>query len=301
MGKKNSEEEVAPASVKPEVIDVPAKPVKAKKVSSKKSESREVAVRESRMPSPQALIEKAIENKVDVESLEKLVALQERWEAREAKKEYDRAMASFQSECPTIKKTKEVKTNTGQVAYRYAPIESIVEQVKDLLQKHGFSYSTSMELLENGVKVAVRVVHEGGHSEISEMSVPLGNKTQIMSASQQTAAAQTFAKRYAFCNAFGLLTGDEDNDGADLNTSSGNSRPAPAPQASTRRPAYSAPKPPEREIQMDASESQEVPRCQMGGEEITQQEAVYSIRMFGKPLCREHQKEARTNGNNQGK
>ena len=26
------------------------------------------------------------------------------------------------------------------------------------------------------------------------------------------AAAQTFAKRYAFCNAFGILTGDDDND-----------------------------------------------------------------------------------------
>jgi hypothetical protein len=42
--------------------------------------------------------------------------------------------------------------------------------------------------------------------------VPLGNKTQIMSDTQVTAAALTFAKRYAFCNVFGILTGDEDNE-----------------------------------------------------------------------------------------
>ena len=33
-----------------------------------------------------------------------------------------------------------------------------------------------------------------------------------MSQTQVEAAALTFAKRYAFCNAFGILTGDEDTD-----------------------------------------------------------------------------------------
>ena len=33
-----------------------------------------------------------------------------------------------------------------------------------------------------------------------------------MSAQQKVGAALTFAKRYAFCNAFGIMTGDEDND-----------------------------------------------------------------------------------------
>lgn len=44
------------------------------------------------------------------------------------------------------------------------------------------------------------------------MEVPLGNKTQVMSDTQLYAAASTFAKRYAFCNAFGIMTGDEDNE-----------------------------------------------------------------------------------------
>lgn len=160
-----------------------------------------------------ALISQAIVNNVPVETLERLLAMKEKIDAENARRAFNRAMAKFQSECPTITKTKEVKTKTGIVAYRYAPIESIVEQVKPYLESNGFSYSTNMEVLPAGVKVSCKVVHVEGHSETSEMEVPLGSKTEIMSASQVTAAASTFAKRYAFCNAFGILTGDEDNDG----------------------------------------------------------------------------------------
>lgn len=163
--------------------------------------------------SVESLITQAIQNKVPVETMERLLAMRRELKAEFAKKSFDEAMAAFQAECPTIVKTKEVKTRNGVVAYRYAPIESIVEQVAPMLQKNGFSYSTSMELMPAGVKVMVKVTHRDGHSEVSPMEVPLGNKTDIMSQSQVVAAAQTFAKRYAFCNAFGILTGDEDIDG----------------------------------------------------------------------------------------
>lgn len=162
--------------------------------------------------SVESLISLAINRKVSVETIERLLAMRRELKAEFAKKSYDEAMAAFQADCPTIVKTKEVKTNSGKVAYRYAPIESIVQQVSLLLQRHGFSYSTSMELLENGVRVVVKTTHTDGHSEESPMEVPLGKKTDIMSDSQVVAAAQTFAKRYAFCNAFGILTGDEDTD-----------------------------------------------------------------------------------------
>ncbi len=241
--------------------------------------------------SPADLIAMAIEKGTNVDALEKLMGLQERWEAREAKKAFDRSMAAFQAECPTIQKTKEVKTKEGKSAYKYAPIESIVNQVKTILEKHGFSYSTSMELKEKGVKVAVKVVHTQGHSEISEMEVPFGTQTAIMSNSQQAAAAQTFAKRYAFCNAFGILTGDQDNDGATIETNQPGqvSRPAPA-RPTVNRPA--APAKQAEQTTVDTSDSQDVAdgnRCQECTNQITQQEAVYSVRMYGKPLCRPHQ------------
>ena len=159
------------------------------------------------------LIAKAIDKNVPVETMERLLVMRRELKAEWAKAEFDKAMSAFQSDCPIIKKTKSVKTNAGDLAYKYAPLESIVEQVKDILRKHGFSYSVDQPAAKQGyIKVALTVKHQSGHSEVTCVELPLGNKTRIMSQTQVEAAALTFAKRYAFCNAFGILTGDEDTD-----------------------------------------------------------------------------------------
>lgn len=180
---------------------------------------KEVAVVQPQDNSAESLIAQAIGKGVDVGTMERLLAMRTQIKAENAKEAFNRALAQFQAECPTIVKTKQVFTKDGRSAYKYAPIESIVSQVKPFLQKNGFSYTTQIDLTEKGVKATCKVTHEQGHSDESSMEVPLGSKTQIMSDSQVTAAASTFAKRYAFCNAFGILTGDEDNDGAKFDTS----------------------------------------------------------------------------------
>ena len=163
--------------------------------------------------SAEMLITRAIDKNVSVETMERLLKMRRELKAEYAKEEFDKAMANFQMDCPEVKKTKEVKTKSGQVAYRYAPIEVIVRQVKSVLQANGFSYSIQTETEPGKVKSICIVKHIAGHSESYNMEVPLGNKTQVMSDSQVVAAASTFSKRYAFCNAFGILTGDEDDDG----------------------------------------------------------------------------------------
>ncbi len=160
----------------------------------------------------ESLIFKAIEHGLSPETMEKFLTMRQQLKAEWAKEQYDKAMAKFQSECPTITKTKVVKTNSGAIAYRYAPIESIIEQIKSPLQVNGFSYSTRQEMLQNTVKISVKVTHTAGHSELTDMTVPLGGKTSIMSDTQVVAAASTFAKRYALTNAFGIMTADEDDD-----------------------------------------------------------------------------------------
>ena len=163
--------------------------------------------------SPEALISQAITQGISVETMERLLAMRREIRAERAKEAFDLAMSEFQGECPVIVKSKEGgKTNSGEVAYRYAPLDIIVSKTKELIKKHGFSYAVKSETQKEGVKVKCIVKHAAGHSEESEIEVPLGTKTNIMSNTQQVAAAITFAKRYAFCNAFGILTGDEDND-----------------------------------------------------------------------------------------
>lgn len=163
---------------------------------------------------PEALISQAIAAGASIDTLERVMALRKDVLAEKAKQAFNEAMAAFQEECPVIKKTKGVKTKAGAEAYKYAPIDSIITQVKACVKKHGFSYRTSMQLLTGNVKVVCRVVHMLGHEETSEMEVPLSDGTQIMSKTQVVAAASTFAKRYAFLNAFGIMTGDDDDDTA---------------------------------------------------------------------------------------
>lgn len=159
------------------------------------------------------LISQAIASGASVETMERLLAMRKSLKEEYAKEEFDRAMAEFQGECPVIKKKKAGgKTKSGTVAYHYAPLEDIVAQVKDLIQKNGFSYMIKTETGKDSVKAYCIVKHKSGHSETSDMGGPLGTKTDIMSFPQVTAAALTFYKRYAFCNAFGILTGDDDND-----------------------------------------------------------------------------------------
>ncbi len=160
----------------------------------------------------EALISRAIDKNVSVETMERLLAMRRELKAEFAKEEFDKAMAEFQSECPTIKKTKNVyEKDKRTVRYCYAPLESIVEQSKELLSKHGFSYSINTIQDDKMLGVICRATHRCGHAQETTFSVPIGSEG-FMSDVQKYGARLTFAKRYAFCNAFGILTGDEDND-----------------------------------------------------------------------------------------
>lgn len=159
-----------------------------------------------------AMVQRAIDKGVPVETMERLLAMYEKLQARQAKADFDRALASFQAECPTIQKTKKVMNKDGRsVRYQYAPLEVIVQQVKSLLQLHGFSYTVDAEVEPGLVRATCKATHQAGHSQTSTFSVPI-DKDAYMNPAQQCASALTFAKRYAFCNAFGILTGDEDDD-----------------------------------------------------------------------------------------
>lgn len=161
----------------------------------------------------QLLISQAIDKGVPVETLERLLAMATQLKAEYAKEQFNIAMADFQEECQIIQKKKSVTTNASIVAYRYAPIEAIVAQVKPLLKKYGFSYS--VDVAYNGTYniVTCTAHHVLGHTRSSSYpAIPDSRENKMQSEVQRVASTLTFAKRYAFCNVFGILTGDEDND-----------------------------------------------------------------------------------------
>lgn len=175
----------------------------------KKKENKSLEVVE--IPSAESLIEQAINRGVSVETMERLLAMRRELKEEKAKEAYNFAMSRFQAECPIIKKTKQVLNRDKTLRYSYATIDSIVRQVKGLIQKYGFSYTIDAIVEEKWVTAICKVIHDLGHSETSQFKIPIDSEA-YMNESQKFASALTFAKRYAFCNAFGILTGEEDDD-----------------------------------------------------------------------------------------
>lgn len=173
-------------------------------------QAREVA-------SVETFITKAIETNVPVETMEKLFALRERVMAEQAKGAFIQALANFQKACPVIKKDKRVMNKDGStVRYTYAPMDSIVSQIREPLAQNGISYSWEVKN-ETGFITAIAVVkHTLGHTETSEFKIPIDTEG-YMTAPQKYASALTFAKRYSLLNALGIATGDEDTDATDVN------------------------------------------------------------------------------------
>ena len=167
---------------------------------------------------PLNLMQIAIQNNASIDVLERLMALKERFDANEAKKAYMRAMAEFQGKCPIIKRTKEGgRTKEGVVAYKYAPIEDMVEQTKEARTECGFSFylNTPIDVERNGqkgVEVKMTISHIAGHSEEFTQFMPYVAKTGVMSDPQVLGATQSYAKRYVFANGFGIMTGEDDTD-----------------------------------------------------------------------------------------
>lgn len=163
--------------------------------------------------SAESLISQAINKGVSVDTMERLMKMRREMKEEYAKEQFDKSLADFQSECPVIKKTKNV-LNKDKVStrYKYAPLDAIVNQVRPLLQRHGFSYSINAKVENSTVMAIMKVTHRAGHSETSEFQIPI-DPDAFMNQQQKFASALTFAKRYAFCNAFGILTGDDDDDG----------------------------------------------------------------------------------------
>lgn len=162
------------------------------------------------VPQPEQLIAMAIERGVDVDALEKLLAMRERLQQEQARNAYIAAMAAFQAECPPIHKTRQADR------YRYAPLDVIAEQTKALREKYGFSYrfDTRFEQDPPAMVALCIVSHKDGHSEMSEFRTPIDADNRArMNSLQSAASSQTYGKRYAFINAFGIMTADDDDDG----------------------------------------------------------------------------------------
>jgi hypothetical protein len=144
---------------------------------------------------------------VDVDKFERLMAMQERVLAYNARTAFNTAFAAMQGEIPAI--VERGKTNNG----RYARLEDIVEQVRPILRKHGFTLSHRTEWPDaKTVRVVGILTHEQGHERTSEFlssADSSGNKNAI----QALGSAVSYGRRYTVKDLLNIVTRDEDDDG----------------------------------------------------------------------------------------
>ena len=175
-------------------------------------QTRAVAAAPSSAVAPADLLRYALENGADLDRLEKLMELQQRYEENEARKAYVAAMAEFKLNPPQISKDKLVQFSG--TSYTHATLGNVTGAIVEGLAKHGFSHRWDTEQQGAQVVVTCILTHRKGHSERTTLSAAKddsGKKNNI----QQVASAITYLQRYTLLAATGLATHDQvDDDGA---------------------------------------------------------------------------------------
>lgn len=151
--------------------------------------------------------------KGDLDKIEKMMELQERFEKREAEKAYHVAMTAFKANPPKIEKNAHVNYthSKGTTDYKHATLSNVTTKINMALSEHGLSaaWTTSQE---KGIAVTCKITHIMGHSESTTLEAAAdssGGKNAI----QAIGSTVTYLERYTLLALTGLAT-HEDDDGA---------------------------------------------------------------------------------------
>jgi hypothetical protein len=171
-----------------------------------------------------ALIERvALDPRADVGKLERLTAMYERLQAKEAELAFNAAKGRILKKVAGIKivKNRPVLSDIGNgkqrgtvEAFKYAPLEEIDKHLRPLLTEEQMDLSYSDEPWEGGgILIRGRLKHlPSGHYEDSFMPAPLdttGGKSNV----QAVGSTNSFLRRYVACNIFNIVVVGDDDDG----------------------------------------------------------------------------------------
>jgi hypothetical protein len=162
--------------------------------------------------SPAGMMLSALRQGASLEQVEKMMDLQARWEAGEARKAYNAAFAAFKAEAVHIVKNKQV-TDGPLKGKSYAELHAVVDALTPALSKHGLSASWRLTKDEKDwMEVTCYLRHVNGHEESVAMGGPPdggGAKNAI----QARASTKSYLERYTLKAICGVAEGGDDDDG----------------------------------------------------------------------------------------
>lgn len=163
---------------------------------------------------------RAAESGADLDRLEKLMDLHERWEDRQGRNAFNLAMSQFKSEVMQVWKTKHVDV-PGGAKFNHAQLADYCDAAIPNLSKYGLRHrwKTEQDATVTPMRITVTCIisHELGGDEETPLFGPpdtLGNKSPLH------AIASTIAllERYTFAAATGLAAREMDNNPAGTGT-----------------------------------------------------------------------------------
>lgn len=159
------------------------------------------------MAALQAAFTKALEA-ADIDKAERIEALMAKVRDARSERAYTSAMSAAQGEIQVVARTAENEERGNS----YAPLEAIVEAITPIWKKHGFGLSFETRNVENGFLHVIAIVgHADGCTRSYEYDVPVETGLTAdgdvrMTAPQTYGTTTTFARRYATCMIFNVVT-----------------------------------------------------------------------------------------------
>lgn len=153
---------------------------------------------------PMDMLNQAVERGASLEVIEKMMGLQERWEANQARKLFDEAVSNAKAEIPPIARNK-----AGHNSKKYVDFSAIAKVVDPIITKHGLSYRFTTAQ-DDRIHVTCILSHRAGHFEKTTLAGPsdtTGNKNAI----QAIGSTLTYLQRYSLVQMLGLAASDDDD------------------------------------------------------------------------------------------
>lgn len=163
---------------------------------------------------PMHMLQIAVQQGADLQKLEKLMELQERWEANQARKAFDAAISAAKAKIKPIVKNREVdfpaRNGGSRTNYKYEDLAAIADAVDPILAENGLSYRHRSKQEGKILTVTCILSHKDGHFEETTLFAgndESGNKNGI----QGIGSTATYLQRYTLKLALGLSTAKDDD------------------------------------------------------------------------------------------
>ncbi len=164
-----------------------------------------------------SMIERMASNPdVDVDKLERIMAMQEKMLDREAEQEYNRSMVRAQENMPIVPED----ANNDQTRSTYSKYKTILKYTKPIYTGEGFSVSfyEGEGAPEGEIRVMADIMHIAGFCKVRHVDVPL-DRAGIKGTVNKTGphakgSSLSYGKGYLLKMIFNIPTGDDDDGNA---------------------------------------------------------------------------------------